>query len=270
VGIAASVLERRRVTAFAVAAACVVAWFVVAPHLPGIGLWPEILLVAILVIPGTLLLALIALPLWDRRWMFGAVVVFALLALVFSLVDWGLPANFAKLAAAVCAGWAFLALFEQLSWVVIVACAIPVVDIISVWRGPTHTITQHHFEVYTAVAIAFLVPGGAAAYLGPPDVLFFGLFLAAAMRWRLRVVWTWVVTVGMYALTVIVATAADVGGLPALPFLSAGLFLANGDLLWRAIRSGDWREESPASSDDDPVPSSPTSPRSRTARGMKL
>jgi len=270
VGLTAAVLSRRRETAFAGAAACVVAWFLVAPHLPLLHEWPAILLVAIVIIPGTLLLVLIALPAWDRRWMFGAVVLFALLALVFSLVDWGLPANFAKLAAAVCAGWAFLALFEQLSWVVIVACAIPIVDIISVWRGPTHTITQHHFEVYTAVAIAFLVPGGAAAYLGPPDILFFALFLAAAARWHLRVFWTWVATVGMYGLTVIVATAADVGGLPALPFLSVGFFLANGDLLWRAIRSGGSQAESPASSDDDPVQSSPTSRRSRTARGMKL
>src|SRR6185437_15560903 len=133
VGLTAAVLGRRRATAFAVAAGFVLAWFLVAPHLPHVRVWPAILLVAILIIPGTLLLVLIALPAWDRRWMFGAVVLFALLALVFSLADWGLPANFAKLAAAVCAGWAFLALFEQLSWVVIVACAIPVVDIVSVW-----------------------------------------------------------------------------------------------------------------------------------------
>jgi hypothetical protein len=270
VGFSAALLSRRRVTAFAVAFACVLTWFLVAPHLPRLSLWPAILLVAFAIIPGTLLLALIALPLWSWRWMFVAVLVFALLALVFSLADWGLPANFAKLAAAVSAGWAFLALFEALSWVVIVACAIPIVDIISVWHGPTHEITAHHFEVYTAVAIAFLVPGGAAAYLGPPDVLFFALFLAAAMRWRLRVNWTWVATVGMYGLTVVIATATHVGGLPALPFLSAGFFLANGDLLWRSIRSGDSREELPASSDAGPGQSSPTSPRSRTGSGMKL
>ena len=258
------------VLAFTALATAVVAWFIAAPHIPSPGHAWNVALVSLVVLPATLLLVLLALPLWNRRWLWIAALVFVTLAVVFRLLEWGLPANFAKLAAAVSAGWAFLALFEQLSWVVIVACAIPVVDIISVWRGPTHTITQHHFEVYTAVAIAFLVPGGAAAYLGPPDVLFFALFLAAAMRWRLRVVWTWVATVGMYGLTVIIATAADVGGLPALPFLSAGFFLANGDLLWRAIRSGDSREESPASSGDDPAPSSPTSPRSRTARGMKL
>lgn len=247
-----TVLSRRRLAAFVVVAACVIGWFVAAPHLPRIGLWPSIVLVSVAIIPATLSLVLIALPLWNRRWMVVAAGVFALAALVFSLLDWGLPANFAKLGAAVCAGWAFLPLFERLSWVVIVALIIPVVDSISVWRGPTHTITQHHFEVYTAVAIAFLVPGGGAAYLGPPDVLFYALFLAAAARWNLRVGWTWIATTGMYGLTVVIATAADVGGLPALPFLSVGFLGANADLLWRAIRSGD----SPApvsSSGDDPA-----------------
>lgn len=256
-GLSPAVLTRRRVIAFAVAAACVLAWFLIAPHLPRVSLWPAILLVAILIIPGTLLLTLIALPIWDRRWMFGAVVVFALLALVFSLADWGLPANFAKLAAAVSAGWAFLALFEELSWVVIVACAIPVVDIVSVWRGPTHTITQHHFEVYTAVAIAFLVPGGGAAYLGPPDVLFYALFLAAAARWHLRVYWTWFAMTFMYGFTIVLAYALDVGGLAALPFLSFGFLVANADRLWTSLRSGGSSSSpaSPSSSGDDPAPS---------------
>jgi hypothetical protein len=119
---------------------------------------------------------------------------------------------------------------------VIVAFITPLVDIISVWRGPTQQITAHHFEVYTAVAVAFVVPGGGAAYLGPPDILFFALFLAAAHRWHLRVGWTWIATVGMYAFTVILANAIDVNGLPALPFLSFGFLAANGDLLWRRLR----------------------------------
>jgi hypothetical protein len=214
----------------------VIAWFVVAPHVPGVSLWTAVFLVSFVVMPGTLLLVPLALPLYDKRWLPAAVLVLALAAFAFSEAGWGLPANFAKLFAAVCAGWAFLVLFERLSWVVIVAFVIPIVDSISVWRGPTHTITAHHFHVYTDVAIAFLVPGGRAAYLGPPDVLFYALFLAAAARWRLRVWWTWIATTFMYAITIVIATAAHIGGLPALPFLSFGFLVANADLLWASLR----------------------------------
>jgi hypothetical protein len=228
----------RRVAAFVAVFAIVIVWFEVAPHLPYIGHDWNVLLAALVVMPVTLSLAYIALPLWSRRWLWIAVLVLAGLALLFTVVGAQLTANFAKLFAAVCAGWAFLALFEALSWVVLVGIVIPFVDIISVWRGPTHAITTKHFHVYLDVSIAFLVPAGGAAYLGPPDVLFYALFLAAAARWNLRVGWTWIATTGMYSLTVIVANVAHVGGLPALPFLSLGFFLANGDLIWRRLRGG--------------------------------
>ena len=219
-------------------ATVVVAWFLVGPRLPAVSLWWNVAIVSIAVIPGTLLLVLLALPLAERSWqlLVGATVAFALLAFAFSEAGWGLPANFAKLAAAAFAGFAFLKGFEELSWVVIVALVVPVVDAISVWHGPTHSITAHHFHVYTAVAVAFVLPGHRSAYLGPPDVLFYALFLAAALRWHLRVGWTWLATTGMYALTVVIATAVDVNGLPALPFLSTGFLLANGDLLWSRFR----------------------------------
>jgi hypothetical protein len=236
VGRAAAVLARRRVAAFVVAAAVVVAWFEVAPRVGGYDLWPTILLVSLVVMPGTLLLALIALPLWREKWLFPAAVVLGLIAFGCAQAGWGLAGNFAKLWAAIFAGWAFLRLFEELSWVVLVAFVIPLVDIISVYKGPTKTITEHHFHVYTAVAIAFVVPGGAAAYLGPPDVMFYALFLAAAQRWQLRVVVTWLAMTGMYAFTVILATATNVDGLPALPFLSFGFLAANADILWRRLR----------------------------------
>ena len=243
-GRATAVLTSRRFAAFVVAAAVVVTWFVAAPHLGHMRLWPTILLVSIVVLPGTLLLALIALPLWRERWLFPVAVVLGLIAFGCAEAGWGLAGNFAKLWAAIFAGWAFIRLFEELSWVVLVAVVIPLVDVISVYKGPTKAITEHHFHVYTAVAIAFVVPGGAAAYLGPPDVLFYALFLAAAQRFGLRVVWTWISMTGMYGLTVIIATAAHVGGLPALPFLSFGFILPNANLLWRSIR----RDRSPAAS----------------------
>ena len=219
-------------------ATAVVTWFIVAPHLPSVGLWANVALVSLAVIPGTLLLVLLALPLAARSWQFlvGTTVALALVAFAFSEAGWGLPANFAKLAAATFAGFAFLKGFEELSWVVLIAFVIPLVDAVSVWRGPTHSITTHHPHVYTAVAVAFVLPGHRAAFLGPPDILFFALFLAAAVRWNLRVGWTWIATTGMYALTVVIASAIDVNGLPALPFLSFGFLVANADLLWTRFR----------------------------------
>jgi hypothetical protein len=221
---------------FGALAAAVLAWFLAAPHLPGVSLWWDIVLVSFVVMPATLLLVLWALPLWNRRWLPVGAGVLALAAFGFAEAGWGLPENFAKLFAAVFAGWAFLILFERLSWVVIVACVIPLVDAVSVWRGPTHSITTHHFHVYLDVAIAFLVPAGRAAYLGPPDVLFYALFLAATVRWGLRVGWTWIATTFMYGITIVIANAIDVGGLPALPFLSFGFLVANADLLWAQLR----------------------------------
>jgi hypothetical protein len=230
--------RRVRVEAFVVLAAAVVTWYVVAPHLSPVGLWPAIAIVAAGVMPATLGLIYLALPLWSSRWMLVAAVVFGVIAFVTWKADLHLVSNFAKLAAYTCAGWAFLRLFETLSWVVLISAIIPVVDAVSVFlpKGPTHQIVNHHPEVYSAVAVAFVAPGGGAAYLGPPDILFFALFLAATVRWSLRPGWTWLAMTGMYSLTLVIANAADVNGLPALPFLSAGFLLANADLLWRRLR----------------------------------
>jgi hypothetical protein len=68
------------VEVFAALAACVLAWFIVAPHLPRVGLWPAIAIVSLAVMPGTLLLAYVALPLWPRRSLVAAVIALALLA----------------------------------------------------------------------------------------------------------------------------------------------------------------------------------------------
>jgi len=230
----ASVLSR--VGAFVVLAAAVVTWDAVAPHVDEVSLWPTVAVIAAGVMPATLGLILLALPLWSRRWIIVAGAAFGVAAVVSWELDSHLVSNFAKLGAYTCAGWAFLWLFEALSWVIIVAAIIPFVDAISVAAGPTKAIVNHHFEVYSAVAVAFLAPGGLAADLGPPDILFFALFLAATVRWRLRPVWTWLAMTGMYSLTLVIANVTDVNGLPALPFLSFGFLLANADLLWRRFR----------------------------------
>ncbi|HYA08120.1 MAG TPA: hypothetical protein VEG24_00930, partial [Gaiellaceae bacterium] len=68
VGRAASLLSRRRWTAFGALFACVVAWFLAAPHIPHPGLWPDIVIVSIAVMPVTLLLVLVLLPLHALPW----------------------------------------------------------------------------------------------------------------------------------------------------------------------------------------------------------
>jgi hypothetical protein len=231
----ASVLSRA--AAFVVLAAAVVTWDAVAPHVSPVELWPTVAIIAAGVLPATLGLILLALPIWGRRRLVAAgLAVFAVAAVGTWEADWHLASNFAKLGAYTCAGWVFLWVFERLSWVLMVAAIIPFVDAISVAAGPTNHIVHHHFEVYSAVAVAFLAPGGGAAFLGPPDILFYALFLAATVRWRLRPGWTWLAMTGMYGLTLVIANAVDVGGLPALPFLSVGFLLANADLLWRRLR----------------------------------
>ncbi len=232
-----SPLPRLRAAALLVVLVCVVTWDAVAPHLGALAIWPSIVIIAVGVLPATLLLIYLALPLWSRRRLVAVGLgVFLIAAVVTWETDSHLASNFAKLAAYTCAGWAFLWFFEELGWVLLIALIIPFIDAISVAAGPTHTIVSHHFQVYSAVAVAFVAPGGRAAGLGPPDILFFALFLGATMRWSLRPGWTWLAMTGMYSLALVITNATDVSGLPALPFLSAGFLLANGDLLWRRLR----------------------------------
>jgi len=231
--------SRLRIEAFVVLGAAVGTWFVVAPHLHPLATSEAVAVVAGGVFPATLGLVLLALPLARRpRESLVAAVLLALVALACTIAGVGLAADFAKLWAAVFAGWAFLHLFEELSWVVLISVIIPAVDAISVWRGPTHQIVSNpkHFHIYTDVAVAFPAPGGGAADLGPPDILFYALFLAAAVRFGLRPFWTWVGMTGMYSFTIVLTYVTSVGGLPALPFLSFGFLAANADLLWRRLR----------------------------------
>ena len=134
-------------------------------------------------------------------------------------------------------GFWFVQMLEALSWVVLVAAAIPLADIASVYRGPTKVVVEEEPGVFERIAVSFSLPGeDAAARLGPPDVIFFALFLAAAARFGLRTGATWVAMTAALSLTLVATYAFDLGGLPALPALSLGFLLPNADLIWRALR----------------------------------
>jgi hypothetical protein len=300
---------------------------------PDLSDWGDVLWTGLVL--GVPLFGLIwlALPLSLRRreWLLAAVAILTGIAIAASLLDLASLANVAKLGAASAAGFLFVSFFEQATWLVAVALAIPVADTISVWRGPTHYIVtkqpsyfaadsvafpppgervvelrwdevtgakryvvttarpghRHRFDVGTSrsldlatdaharyrIAVAalaidrplaqstFVLPpecgchvtptsGGAhelalrvhtrpaAERLGLTDVLFFAVFLAGALRFRLRPGWTWVGLV----IGVMLSGAAGIfdpfgiGGVPALPFISLGFLVPNADLLWRSVR----------------------------------
>jgi hypothetical protein len=202
-------------------------------------LWWDIAFIALVLMPTTLALVYIALPYrqWHGLGLLGASLL--AVAVVFRLADLVALSNFAKLGAMTAIGYWFLTYFESVSWVVLVSLIVPWVDAYSVWRGPTHTIVAHHGSTFTLLSFAFPVPGEHFnANLGLPDLLFFTLYLGAADRWGLRVRLTWLLLVLSLGSTLALAVWFNLAGLPALPFLSAGFLLANGDLLWRQLRPG--------------------------------
>jgi hypothetical protein len=215
------------------------AWYAVADGFDGLPVWRDVALIAVVLIPATFALVALALPLWRAHGLLPVGIALAVVAVALSWVGLDVLANFAKLAAVVLLAWWFLSWFDQLTWVVLVACLIPWVDAYSVWRGPTKEITTNHEDVFGALSIAFVTPGGGSARLGLPDVLFFALFLAASARFGLRVGWTWIgMTLGL-GLTLVFAVWGDFAGLPALPGISLGFLLPNADLLWHRLRDRD-------------------------------
>jgi hypothetical protein len=216
-------------------------YYGIVESLGSISTWWGIALLGFGVVPAVFALVYLALPLRRLRGVLVLGAACALIALGLELADLAAAANFAKLMAVALVGFWFLLFFERLSWVVLVAALIPWVDIFSVFRGPTKEIIENREEVFTALSIAFPVPGGGAARLGLPDVLFFSLFLAAADRFGLRVGWTWLAMTASFGVTMALATGVDVYGLPALPLLAVGFLAPNADLIWRQLRAD--REE---------------------------
>jgi hypothetical protein len=219
--------------------AALAVYYAIADRLPDLSLWAEVAFLSIVLLPTAFLLILLLLPAWRAgAWRIGAAVfVLGALTAVFELLDLDVAANFTKLAAVAAAGWWFLGFFESVTWVLLVALLIIPVDIISVERGPTKHIVEEQPELFDVLSIGFPIPGErSSAQLGLPDILFFALFLAATARFGLRVRWTWVAMVLSFGLTLAAAVWLDVGGLAALPLLSAAFVLANADLLWRSFR----------------------------------
>lgn len=236
---AASLLSRRRWAALAGLTAALAAYTAGGGHLWNAGLWPDVLFLSLVLFPAMLALIWIALPLAQspQLVMVGVGLGLAGLSVLLRVAELDVLFNFAKFFALVALGFWFLTYFETVAWAVLIAAIIPWVDAVSVWRGPTDYVVQEQPQIFDNISIAFRVPGEeGSANLGPPDILFFALFLAAAARFSLRVFWTWLAMTALIGCTLILAVTTDVGGLPALPAVAFGFLLANADLLWIALR----------------------------------
>ena len=232
---------RWRYAAFAALAAALAAYYAWSEELWNGSLWWDVAWLALVLLPAVFAVVWFLLPFWRARRLALAAGVFAVLSVLLSLTDLGALANFSKLVTMTLLGFWFLSFFESVLWVALIASVIPLVDALSVWRGPTRHIVDKQPEVFTTLSFAFRIPGERpTANLGLPDLLFFALFLAASVRFRLRPFWTWLAMTASFGLTIVLTVAFDVIGLPALPLLSVAFLLVNADLLWRAVRRRDW------------------------------
>jgi hypothetical protein len=242
VGGAAAVLGTRRLVALGTLAVALAAYFALHESLPNIPLWWDIALLSFVLIPAVFATVYVLLPFWNARGAGLVGVAFAALAIVLDAAGVDGGGSFAKLGAATFLAWSFLSLFETVSWVVLVAAIVPWVDAFSVFRGPTKAIVTHKRGIFDHLSFAFPVPGqSSTANLGIPDLVFFALFLAATVRWRLRPRLSWLLLVASFGSTIALAVWLNVGGLhglPALPLLSLAFFLANGDVVWRRMHRG--------------------------------
>lgn len=240
VGGATSVLAlgRARAAALAAVLAALVVYVAAAEDLWELPSSADALVVAVLVLPAFLSVIWLALPLWRTPFIYLLVGGLALAGCALALDFLGLDSlgNVMKLAAFATLGFWLLSLFDELWWVVLVALLIPWVDIWSVATGPTRYVTHEQPGFFEHVSVAFPLTGEPSSInIGPPDIVFFALFLAAADRFRLRVGPTWIGMTSFLGLTVALVWWVADSGLPALPAISLGFLVPNTDLLWRHV-----------------------------------
>jgi len=250
-GATAVLIGRGRALALAGLLVALVAYGAVAESLPDVPARVDLAVVALLVMPAFMATIWLALPVVHVRRPHFLIVVAGVAALAWvglGLVGADSAANVAKFAAFALAGLWFVALFEELWWVALVAVIVPWMDVWSVSFGPTRYVVEEQPGFFDRISVAFALPDGGSVNLGPPDVIFFALFLATAARFHLREGWTWFGMTTMLALTLVLVWEWDVIGLPALPAICLGFLLPNVDLLWRHVRD-EWR----ARRDTEPV-----------------
>jgi hypothetical protein len=137
-------------------------------------------------------------------------------------------------------GTSLTQLAADLRVIVVLAVLVGVIDTASVFlpQGPTNLLLTKAPQTIPYFVVAFPTIGYAVrdAYsaLGTTDVLFFTLYLAAALGYGLRARLTLVAMVASFVATVAIAVWSR--ALPALPLLSAAFLAVNADLIVARLR----------------------------------
>jgi len=238
-------MSRTRVAVVAAAAALLVVFIVVSGHLPLYAFRADVIVSMAL---GVALVGVMIGAVFETRPAPRAMLVVAgvgLAAAVVGLVFDVVPlADLGKIAVGAGLGYWLGATLSELSSdlrvIVGLAVAVGVLDAISVFapQGPTHLLLTRAPQAVPYFVVAFPTMGYAVrdAYsgLGTTDVLFFSLYLAAAIGYHLRVRLTVVAMVASFVATVTIALWSR--ALPALPLLSLAFLAANADLIVARLR----------------------------------
>jgi hypothetical protein len=146
-------------------------------------------------------------------------------------VQWVVLDSAAKVLFATSMGlWIGLVL-TSISQVLLIAGLIIFVDIYSVFLGPTRKIVESGGKLIDYFTINLPVFGAPAiSRVGISDIIFFSLFVACTLTYRLRRTITALAMTASFVCTMIVGVTWE-KGVPALPLLSIFFLLANADLL---------------------------------------
>ena len=229
-----------RLRSAAAAAAALIAIGALSGSLPAFALRPDIVVSAALSLATAawLVWALYPLRTLGHRLLLVAAVGLPVSVLLTWLELLSL-ANVAKVVAATALGMWVAENLQRASWVVLVAVVSAVVDVVSVYGGPTKVLLEEGPRVvgYFTIALTWLGYDVAEGYtaLGISDVVFFSLYLTAARRFALRPLASAVAMVASFVVTIVAALYWE--ALPALPLLSVAFLAVNADRLW-ALRTG--------------------------------
>ena len=238
-------MSRSRGVALAAAAAVFVAFILTSGHLPVFSFKPDVIvsmaagiaLVAVMI--GAVVLGAPA----PRTMLVlaGAGLAAAALGSVLDVVP---LADLGKVAIGAGVGYWLGTTLTQLTpdprVISLLAVLVGALDTASVFlpQGPTHLLLTKAPQTISYFVVAFPTIGWSVretySALGTTDLLFFTLYLAAALGYRLRVRLTLVAMAASFVGTVAIAVWSR--ALPALPLLSAAFLAVNADLLLKAAR----------------------------------